>query len=393
MSQKIRDLIFEIHKWSGLATFLILLVAALTGCILTFRQPLDGWLNPDLFVARPAGPALALPELVDRVEAQRPAMRVTLVIARSAAGRASVLEVSPRDPAVTAPYTQVFADPATGRILGDRLLKAGRDRRHILQGVYDLHVRLMAGSAGRVLLGVTSGVWLASSVLGFYLTLPRSGPFWRRWRSQWSVAWRARTPRVMLDLHRASGLWLFVGVLTVSASGLLLNFYSELSEPLAQALSPARFVEPAGHAARPDARRLGYAQAIRIAETQARSDGRPLQLALASFDPDADLFRIGFSGSGVRDYWGLGPVYDYVDAATGVVVAKDDPYRDSLGRGFLRALFPIHSGRMFGWTARLYIFLTGIGTAVMAVTGLYVWLRKQKARATTTQVKTAQARP
>jgi uncharacterized iron-regulated membrane protein len=381
MSQKVRDLAFEVHKWSGLATFLILFVAALTGCVLTFRQPLDAWLNPDLITVAPAGPALSLPQLVEGVELQRPEVRVTLATARQGPGLASVVEVTSRNPAIRLSYSQLFADPSTGRILGDRQQRVGWDRRHILQGVYELHVRLLAASAGRILLGATSGVWLASSLLGFYLTLPRSGPFWRRWRGQWSVAWRARLPRVMLDLHRASGLWLFIGVLAVSASGLLLNFYSELSEPMAHALSPSRFTEPSGHAAPAGAVSLGYARAIRIAGDRARSDGRPLRLAVASFDAREDLFRIGFSASGARDYWWLGPTYYYVDAATGAVVARDDPYRDSAGRVFLRALYPVHSGRIFGWAARLYIFITGLGTAVMAVTGVYIWLRKEKARA------------
>jgi uncharacterized iron-regulated membrane protein len=184
----------------------------------------------------------------------------------------------------------------------------------------------------------------------------------------------------MLDLHRASGLWLFLGVLAVSTSGLLLNFYSELSEPLAQTLSPSRFTEPSARAMLTGARSLGYAEAIRIAGDRARSDGRPLKLAGASFEPDKLLFRIGFSASGARDYWGLGPIYYYVDAVTGAIVARDDPYRDSTGRVVLRGLYPVHSGRILGWAARLYVFATGLATAVMAVTGVYVWLRKRKAR-------------
>src|ERR1700732_765130 len=138
MFPKFRDLAFEIHKWSGLATFLLLLVAAVTGCILTFRQPIDAWLNPDLLAVVPAGPALSLPELTDRVEGQRPDLRLVLAIARPGPGRASVLEVAPRNPAVRLSYSQVSADPSTGRILGDRLQRAGWDRRHILQGVYEL---------------------------------------------------------------------------------------------------------------------------------------------------------------------------------------------------------------------------------------------------------------
>jgi uncharacterized iron-regulated membrane protein len=47
---------------------------------------------------------------------------------------------------------------------------------------------------------------------------------------------------------------------------------------------------------------------------------------------------------------------------------------------------------MLGWAARLYIFATGLATAVMSVTGIYVWLRKQKAKGVA-RVATARATP
>ncbi len=393
MSQKTRELWLQIHKWSGLATFIILFVVALTGCVLTFRHSLDAALNPQLFAARQPGPALPLPDLMARAEAQRPQLRVVLALAQIQPGRTAVFEVAPRAPGAVLDYTQVFVEPATGQILGKRSGQAGWGRADILQGVYDLHVRLMAGGAGRVILGVVSGVWLVSSLVGAYLTLPRSGPFWQRWRPQWTVAWRAKVPRLMLDLHRASGLWLFIGVMALSTTGLLLNFYTELSEPLAHALSPSRFVEPRGYRSGAAPLAVSYAQAIDLAQAGARADGRHLRLAVASLDQDENVYRIGFSASGARDYWWLGPVYYYIDADTGAITAKDDPYRDSLGRVALRSLYPIHSGRMFGWTARLMIFVSGLATAVMAVTGAYVWLRKRKARAAQIRSQAAQTAP
>lgn len=383
MTQWVRNLAFDIHKWSGIATFLILIVAAASGCVLTFRQPLDARLNPELFAVAPAAEtarALSMPDLVDHVQAQRRDLRVTLALALPIDGRASVLEVAPSRPGAKLGFSQVFADPYSGRILGVREQRAGWDRPHLLQGVYELHAHLLAGPAGRVFLGAVSGVWLFSSLLGAYLTLPRGRPFWPRWRRQWSVAWAARLPKVMLDLHRASGLWLFLGVVAVSASGLLLNFYNELSEPLANAVSPPRFEEPAPRASPLVAAGLGYGEALHIAEAAAQTDGRPLKVAVAGFDRRKGLFRVGLTASGARDYWWLGPIYYYIDAETGRVVARDDPYRDSAGRRVLRALFPLHSGRMFGWTSRLYVFATGLGTGLMAVSGLYVWLRKRSAR-------------
>jgi len=39
----------------------------------------------------------------------------------------------------------------------------------------------------------------------------------------------------------------------------------------------------------------------------------------------------------------------------------------------------LHSGRAFGWTGRILVFLTGLACPVLFVTGLIRWLQKRKA--------------
>jgi uncharacterized iron-regulated membrane protein len=376
----VRQLWLQIHRWSGLAIFAILFVAALTGCVLTFRSQIDALLNPEFLLTHSAGPALPVSELAERAQRQRPAMRVALVVTATAPGRTVVFDVQPRSPRAQLGYTQVFVEPSSGRIIGDRRLEPGWDRANLLEGVYALHVRLLMGDFGRVLMGVVSGMWLISSIVGAYLTLPRSGPFWRRWLPFWTVAWRAKLPRMLLDLHRATGLWFFVGAVALSATGLLLNFYDEVSEPAAMALSPPRFVEPPHHPKSAASPIISYGDAIARSTQQAQAEGRSLKPAAATYDADANLYRVGYSASGQRDFAGLGPVYYYVDGDTGAVARVDDPYHDSAGRKFLRALYPLHSGRMLGWATRLLIFASGLAAAAMSATGFYIWLRKRQAR-------------
>ena len=46
-----RALLLLIHRYSGLVTLVFLAIAALTGCTLVFRGPIDRALNQDLFAA------------------------------------------------------------------------------------------------------------------------------------------------------------------------------------------------------------------------------------------------------------------------------------------------------------------------------------------------------
>ena len=58
----------------------------------------------------------------------------------------------------------------------------------------------------------------------------------------------------------------------------------------------------------------------------------------------------------------------------------DDPYRDSAGRKIGRALYPLHSGEVIGPAGIAIIFLLGLATVEMCVTGVYIWLKKRQSR-------------
>lgn len=374
-----REFWFQVHQWVGLGTLAFLIVVALTGSVLTFRSVLDGWLNPELYRASSL-PALAPETLVSRAEAARPLARVSLLETRIEPGLAVMLSVVARDPSRPLGYDQLFVDPGTGAVVGKRDLRAGWDRAHILEGVYEMHARLLGGAPGRWLLGGISGMWAISNLIGLYLTLPRGKPFWSRWKPVWTIKFGARLPRLMLDLHRASGLWLLIGVTALAVTGFAMNFFGEIATPVAQALSPARFQDPPEHSA-PVVATIDYGQALGLASVAARRDDPALRPAVASYDAEEGAYRMGFTRSGRRDYWWLGPSYYYIDGRDGRVLAHDDPYHDSLGRKFLRGLYPLHSGRMFGWFGRIVVFLLGFVIVEQCVTGAWVWWRKQKAKA------------
>lgn len=384
-SARTRELWFAVHQWIGLACLVFLVIAGATGSAIAFRPQIDALLNPDLFRAPAASSPLLSPgALANRLEAERPQAEVSLLPLSARSGQAVAVSVEPKAGKAPLAYDQVFLDPADGRILGQRATAPGWDARHLMEGVYELHARLLAGTFGRWLMGIVSGLWAISSLVGLYLTLPRAGPFWAKWKPVWTINTKARLPRLLLDLHRASGLWLLLASLAVSVSGCAINFYAEAAAPAAVLLSPSKAAaldsdapSPPG----PKSRRLGWDAAVARAQAAAaQRPGARLEPAVASFDADANLYRIGFTRSGVRDYTGLGPVYWYVDAASGEVAYADDPYRDSLGRVFLRGLYPIHSGQMLGLTGRILALLLGLAVVEMSITGGYLWWRKRSAR-------------
>lgn len=371
----------KIHRYLGLATLAFLFLSALSGSFLCFDKAIDAALNPDLFSAPATGPAIDPVRAVEQFEQSHPEVTVTSFPLRLAKGRTIEAAVTSRDWGRLLGYDQAFLDPHSGQLVGTRKTGPGWDRQHIVEGVFEFHYTLLGGTWGRWLMGIVALGWLLGNIVGAYLTLPLTKPFWRKWKPMWTIDWSARLRRLLLDLHRASGLWLFAGVLVLSVTSVCMNFFDEAFAPAVEAISPSLpspFDKPAP--ARPAATAIRFADARTAAIANAHARGLGWLPAKQSYLPDRNLFGVMFTPSGFETYRGLGPITLYLDGTNGHLVYADDPYRDSAGRKASRALYPLHSGEMIGPIGVGIIFLLGLASAEMCVTGLYTWWKKRRSR-------------
>jgi len=371
----------SLHRWLGLGSMLFLFLAAVTGCLLCVDQTIDAALNPDLFRVAGVHNALSPIDAVTRFEASYPGLRVTSVPLAIPPGRTIAVTVAAKAGGSPIGFDQAFLDPADGRLVGTRTSGPGWDRRHIVAGVFEFHYTLLAGRWGRWLMGVMALGWLIGNGIGLYLTLPLRGPFWKKWKRSWAIDWKARLRWLMLDLHRASGLWLFIGLAVLAFTSVAMNFFDEVYSPALSAVSPARpspFDETAPKVPGPDA--AGFRGALATAERTAMQRGLAWRPASISYLPDRNLYGVMFTGSGRVAYRGLGPVTLYVAGGTGRFVYADDPYADSAGRKASRALYPLHSGEVIGPAGTAFVFLLGFATATMCVSGFYIWWKKRQSR-------------
>jgi len=370
-----------LHRWLGLGSMLFLFLAAVTGCLLCVDRTIDAALNPDLFRVADARTALPPIEAAARFAASHPGLQVIDVPLAIPPGHTIALTVAPKAGAAPAGFDQAFLNPADARLVGTRTSGPGWDRRHIVAGVFEFHYTLLAGRWGRWLMGVMALGWLIGNGIGLYLTLPLRGPFWKKWKRSWAIDWKARLRWLMLDLHRASGLWLFIGLAVLAFTSVAMNFFDEATSPALSALSPARpspFDETAPKVPGPNA--AGFRGALATAERTAMRRGLAWRPASISYLPDRNLYGVMFTGSGRVAYRGLGPVTLYVTGGTGHFVYADDPYADSAGRKASRALYPLHSGEVIGPVGTAFVFLLGFVTAAMCVSGFYIWWKKRQSR-------------
>ena len=168
-----REVWMILHRWSGLFMVLFLTIAAITGCLLVFRGPIDRALNPDLFelpaATSPTGPdrAVAAVAAFARSHGEVQVVQFPLNVV---AGRTLPVQIVARPGAPEPTGDQIFLDPRDGSVVGARATGPGWDARHLVAGISELHFTLLAGDWGRWLLGVVAVVWLFSNCIGAWLT-------------------------------------------------------------------------------------------------------------------------------------------------------------------------------------------------------------------------------
>ncbi|WP_298685725.1 PepSY-associated TM helix domain-containing protein [uncultured Sphingomonas sp.] len=368
-----------LHRYAGLAMTLFLGVAALTGCVLSFDRPLDAWLNPDLFA--PSRPGRADPlTAVAALERMHPELLATYYPVRAEPGRNIAVRVAPRGTMLLA-FDEVLLDAGDGHWAGARQSGAGWDRAHLVRGIYELHCNLLAGTIGRWLMGTAAVLWLLSNLVGVYLTWPTRPPIWKSWKRSWQFRRSSPLPRLLLDIHRASGLWLLAPIAVLAFTSAAMSFYGEALMPAIARLSPPRpspFDRPPirpAPSAPPDMRAV-----LRRATDCARARRLGWQPAVYQFEPDRDLAGVRFTATGRETYRGLGPVTYWFDVPTGRFAYEDNPYDDSAGLGVARALYPLHTGQMIGAPGIALDVVLGLATLEQAGTGVYLWLKRRRMR-------------
>jgi uncharacterized iron-regulated membrane protein len=386
-----RQILVLLHRYVGLVIAAFMVVAGLSGSLIAFRDELDVWLNPELFQARSAGPSLSLEEIVARVEQADTRVMVSVLPLQAEPGNSYAIGVLPRvDPAAGRPfqldYNQVFVDPASGDILGRR--KTGAccfERKQLMPFLYVVHNNLLLpGRWGNWLMGAVALLWAIDCFVAIALTFPRNRPFFERWRQVFLVRSGTNGQRLVLDVHRSSGLWFWCLLLMLAVTGVSLNLADELVRPL---LAQVSTVTPSPReqgrsrfTLRPPAPTFTYTQAAARAEADMAARGMPMKAFEVAYLAYYKVYIVSLAEPGRDPEEGLGHPRIYLDSVSGEVLRADIPGKGSAGDIFLHWQLPLHSGRVVGLPGQILIAISGIAVSVLAVLGVVIWWRKRRAR-------------
>lgn len=409
----LRQLLVKVHRWAGLCIAAFLVVAGLTGAVISWDHELDGILNPHLIEA--SGEAFNVDPFAAaaRIEKADPRARATYLPLVVEPGHSLSIFVSPRINPKTGDhfelgYNQVFVDPATGRELGRREWGAvwPVTSETLVSFLYVLHYSLHIPEIwgiddwGLWLMGAVAIVWMLDAFVGFYLTLPvrrpprpdRAAPvervLSRGWRVRWAPAWRLKSTgsfyRINFDLHRALGLWTWGLLFLLAFTAFSLSLYREVFYPILSVVSkvtPTPFDTRKGDAHVQIEPVLSFADVAGKAATEAQRRGWVEPAGAIFYSPEIGVYGAKFfQPGGDHGAAGVGPPEIYFDAIDGRVLGERLPWTGTVADIFVQAQFPLHSGRILGLPGRVLISVMGVVVAVVSITGVVIFARKRRAR-------------
>ncbi len=326
----------------GLVLAAYAVAIGLTGSALVFREQIQAWEYPDLHRSA----SIPISTTPDQV----------LAVVREAWPDGRPLTVT--WPNQHSPYwmsyvllkkgaREVFSDPASGKIIGDRDPSGGFNG-----WLARFHTNLLLGSSGRKLNGYGAWLLVVMSVSGTILWWPRKivRPRLRAW-----------------PLHHATGIVALPFIVILSITGTYFIWSSDYVKAVSSVFE--RTSEPKARAVEGDL--------MSVAELAERAyavlPGREIQ-RLAVVDSPTQAVRVTMREGTPAEFHRVSTVF--LHPVTGDVLAVNPLSGRPAGDAILSWFSALHFGIFGGWPVRLLWFLLGLSLPVLSVSGCLLWWRR-----------------
>lgn len=357
MSGKIRYLLARLHLWLGLLLAVYAFLIGLSGAVIVFKDDLNALLHPQFHTG--AQPAFGADpgRVLEQVRQSYPGFRpLSFTWPHDRMPYWMIFLLRP------GASLEVYADPATGQIIGARDPRAGW-----LGWVETLHTNLLWAQPGRLANGYGAMGLLLLTTSGLYLLWPR--------RRTLPALWRHDRPRFCHYALGAASALFITGLAFTGA-------YYTWSKQYVAAVS--RWMQRTPEIKLPS---------LNPAPAQSPSLWRLMDLAQQSFpgksihrfpvpDPRFPL-RVTFREGSFAQFHQVSSVT--LDPRTGSVLLRQALPERPAGDRFLGWLSGFHFGVFGGLPVQILWCAIGLALALLAPTGVWMWWRRQRSAQSVTQ--------
>jgi uncharacterized iron-regulated membrane protein len=372
----------KVHLWLGLLLGFFLSLFGITGSILVFYEEINDILYPDyMTVSVPIQGENALQPFSHLMAVATTAIpkNAKLGYIQYPKDTSSSIKFNYQVPAANSSETdvwQLFINPYSAEVLGKLQIKKADDifPSTLIAIVFDLHFALVAGATGGIIVGIMGVVLVFSILTGLILWWSLTG----NWRRVLTIKRRASVERFNHDLHQSAGFYSSVPLLLILISGVYMNLPEQFMT-LVKLFSPATetFADNPKSTVVQGEKPIGLSTALESARFH-YPEGHINWLSLA--DGEQGVYVISLIDlPELSAFWSERILI--IDQYSGAILKVQDPTnRKSAGQTFIDWQWSLHSGKAFGWTGRILVFITGLVCPVLFITGVIRWLQKRRAK-------------
>jgi len=345
----VRKAINTLHLWLGFISGIILLVVAVTGCMLAFEDEIRNLTEHELlYVEAQQKPTASVQQVLTAVHQYSPGAVITQVRYFGEADKA--VQVYTKDKKIYA------VDPYTGSVLGFR-----DQEKNFMFVVLSLHRTLLLGHVGEEIIFWNACVFLAILLSGLFLWWPRRR---KQLRQALTIKKNASLKRRYFDLHSVAGFYVFIPMLFIVVTGI------DMAAGSASAPKKRSKAIPG----------IAFAESNYDSALHQSYKGEPVESIRVIMPKDSnDVIGISirYETGSLRKQTAF--IYDQYSVKP---LSADKWEIKSFRQRFFGSDYEIHTGRILGLPGKLIMFLAALITGSLPVTGFLIWNSKRKKKDT-----------
>lgn len=351
-----------IHKWLGVTFFVLFFLQGITGLVMANKHSLTGLEIGTSLATKIARPPLSLDETIEAVTALYPGYRLDRIIYPPDSSLPSIVRMKSKEHFW---LRIIYLDPVT-----QAPVSHGPVWKYVAQFAERIHVSLLAGTTGHVVLMIEGLILTFMVVSGLIVWWPKKG----RWMRALRISRKLGHKRLVRDLHTVPAVLLSPFLIVIGLSGFLM-----IAEPIVRPV--IGLFAPVGQGLQLDLEKLE------------RPDKLPgwqhsLEQIKATF-PDDHVGQLRFVASArllgavIYTKKHTNPRAHHivgVDRYSGETIVLERAGEGPSGDKVMEWFLPIHSGEIYGPFRSMLLSLLGFLLAALAVTGIIMWQQRRPSR-------------
>lgn len=360
-----------IHLYLSLASGLVIAVVCLTGAVLVFEKELQQSIYPERYFVKQTATWAGVDRMENALKEEIPAAKVTSAKIYADPTRSVELNYSleksgkKESGKKEGGNQQAFLNPYTGE-----LISLYEHRKTFFYTVFALHRWLLADDIGKVIVGVSTLLFLFILLTGIILWLPKNVKILKQ---RLTIKWNAGWKRLNHDLHIVIGFYTALFLFAFAFTGLAWSFKWFNDGIYWVTGTENKPPKPPLSELQTDTTAISLEKAYKIAKQQ-RPDAKYYVVNQAKGDSAAIAVTI-LSKQAAHE---RATDQLFIDQYSGTVLGQLKFSDRNLGQRVRSTFYPIHVGSIAGTPGRIIALLACIAGFTFPITGVIMWLNRLK---------------